>query len=240
MNAGPRAPMEATEALRTRGFDRSTPFVCPYPDCGVFAQHHWGVVAGLHVPLGDGKSSSRAIASQSSFVAASCEACRREVVFVDEIMIWPAASTAPSASPDMPAEVLADYDEARMIHTSSPRGAAALLRLALQKLLPHLGATVPSINDAIAELVKKGAIPQRVQEALDAVRVIGNEAVHPGELDLRDDVATVQAIFGLLNFIVEKAISEPKEVNRIFGTLPERKRDGISERDKSGPSITRL
>jgi hypothetical protein len=131
----------------------------------------------------------------------------------------------------MPEDLKADFEEARLIYADSPRGAAALLRLVLQKLCPHIGATKPGINDAIAELVKSGTISAALQQALDSVRVIGNEAVHPGELDLRDDAATVLTLFRLVNFIVEKAITEPKAVAAIYGALPPGKRAGIEERD---------
>ena len=87
-----------------------------------------------------------------------------------------------------------------------------------------------NIDDDIASLVKKG-LPVEVQEALDSLRVIGNEAVHPGEMDLRDDVGTATALFGLLNFVVKDRIAEPKERKRLFGLLPERKREAIAKRD---------
>ncbi len=226
--------MNAIIAFQRRQSEKSTAFVCPHPDCGVYAQHHWGHAVHLSTSNNPTVLSVRSIAKNTKLVAAACEACGKEVIFIDGGMVWPATSTAPSANLDMPADVMADFDEARLIHQNSPRGAAALLRLALQKLMPQIGATKSSINDAIAELVAKGEIPQRVQQALDAVRVIGNEAVHPGELDLRDDAATVQAIFGLLNFIVEKTITEPKEIDHIYGGLPSAKRDGIAQRDNNG------
>lgn len=43
-----------------------------------------------------------------------------------------------------------------------------------------------NIDDDIVRLVKKG-LNQTIQKALDAARVIGNEAVHPGTLDLKDN-----------------------------------------------------
>jgi hypothetical protein len=71
-----------------------------------------------------------------------------------------------------------------------------------------------------------------IQQSLDVVRVIGNEAVHPGTLDLKDDVNTARALFKLLNLIAEKMITDPKTVNEIYESLPEAKRKGIEQRDR--------
>jgi hypothetical protein len=130
----------------------------------------------------------------------------------------------------MPADVRVDYEEARSIVGRSPRGASALLRLAVQKLTVDLGEKGANINDDIKSLVVKG-LPIGVQQALDSLRVIGNEAVHPGEMDLRDDVETATALFGLLNYVVKDRIAEPKERKRLFGLIPEGKREAIAKRD---------
>jgi hypothetical protein len=132
----------------------------------------------------------------------------------------------------MPDDVKADYEEARRIVGLSPRGACALLRLGVQKLCASLGEKGRNIDDDIASLVEKG-LPVEVQQALDSLRVIGNEAVHPGEMDLRDDVATATSLFGLLNFVVQDRIAGPKERRRLFGLLPERKREAIANRDSN-------
>src|SRR5690606_6790030 len=143
----------------------------------------------------------------------------------------PTASNAPMAHPDMPNSVSLDYTEARGIVNSSPRGASALLRLCLQKLMVELGQSGKDINKDIGSLVKKG-LPEEVQQALDIVRVIGNESVHPGELDLRDDQETALQLFELINFIIEEQISRKKRISSLFSQLPEGKRKGIEERDK--------
>jgi len=70
-----------------------------------------------------------------------------------------------------------------------------------------------------------------VQESLDTLRVIGNEAVHPGEMDLRDDMAVASSLFKLVNFIAEKLITEPKEVDEIYNKLPTSKKEHIASRD---------
>jgi hypothetical protein len=99
-------------------------------------------------------------------------------------MLYPDAGGGPPANPDLPEDIRGDYLEAQAIVGRSPRGAAALLRLCIQKLCKHLGEEGEHLWTDIGNLVRKG-LPPAVQEALDAVRVIGNEAVHPGQMDLR-------------------------------------------------------
>jgi len=133
---------------------------------------------------------------------------------------------------DMPDDVQTDYLEARDVVTRSPRSAAALLRLAVQKLTVDLGENGKNLNDNIGRLVKKG-LPPRIQQALDAVRVIGNNAVHPGELDLRDDIETASALFGLVNMIVTVMITQPKEVEDLYSRIPSGALEQIERRDAS-------
>ena len=181
--------------------------------------------------VGENSFGSRSTSDTPTVCLALCTACNRETVFVEKKVVYPEASEAPAPAPDMPKEIVGDFIEARSIYSRSPRGAAALLRLAIQKLCPILGSSGGDINRAIGELVAAGTIPPAVQQALDSVRVIGNEAVHPGTMDLQDDRATAKALFGLVNFIVEKAITDPKLIGEIYGSLPPAKLAGIAARD---------
>ena len=71
----------------------------------------------------------------------------------------------------------------------------------------------------------------KVQQSLDAVRVIGNESVHPGQMDMTDDTDTARALFSLVNVIAEPLISAPKQVEAIFNSLPPSKLAEIEKRD---------
>lgn len=145
-------------------------------------------------------------------------------------MLYPSPSLQVECNSDMPEEIRTDFNEACEIFFLSPRGAAALLRLAVQKLCTVLGESGKNIDEDIARLVKKG-LPDRVQQALDIVRVIGNEAVHPGQIDLNDDPATAESLFDLLNLIIDEMISEPKRLKEMYAKLPTSKRAAIAKRD---------
>ncbi|MBX3356740.1 MAG: DUF4145 domain-containing protein [Phycisphaeraceae bacterium] len=164
-----------------------------------------------------------------------CTHCKGRVIwFVDEFnsyMLWPfGMANAPLPHGDMPEDVKADYLEARNICKLSPRGAAALLRLAIQKLCKHLGETGENINADIGALVKKG-LPVQIQKALDVVRVTGNNAVHPGELVLDDKPEIVSALFELVNLIIDNRIAEPKRIDALYNSLPSGALKGIKDRD---------
>jgi hypothetical protein len=93
-----------------------------------------------------------------------------------------------------------------------------------------LGEGGKNLDDDIASLVRKG-LPPLVRKALDAVRVIGNEAVHPGVLDLKDDIATATQLFATVNIIAEQMISNPKHVADLYDKLPDGKKKAIEQRD---------
>ena len=111
------------------------------------------------------------------------------------------------------------YDEARRVGEESARSAAALLRVAVERICKHLGEGGKTLNDAIGALVKKG-LGVDVQQALDVVRVIGNNAVHPGELDFNDTHDVCIQLFVLVNMIVDGLIVQPKTLSQLFGSLP--------------------
>jgi hypothetical protein len=162
--------------------------------------------------------------------ASMCFNCNEIAIWAGSSMAWPIQNNAPAPNPDLPDDVRLDFDEAGRILQLSPRGAAALLRLAIQKLCKEIGGEGKKIDADIATLVKNG-LDVRIQKALDIVRVIGNEAVHPGQIDLRDDVATAEKLFALVNIIADAMISQPKHIEVMYAGLPENKRAAIERRD---------
>lgn len=161
----------------------------------------------------------------------SCYSCDKIAVWVHDRLIHPPQRIGPQPNEDLPEDILKDYEEARSILTLSPRGAAALLRLSVEKLCDYLDAEGENLNGKIASLVTRGLDP-RVQKSLDAVRVIGNEAVHPGQMDLDDNPEMVAMLFGLVNLIAEKMISEEKHVDEVYRLISTPAQKAIEKRDK--------
>ena len=145
-------------------------------------------------------------------------------------MIIPAEAPVAPPHPDMPKSIIEEYQEARSIFAKSPRAAVALLRLAIQKLMVELGEKGKNINADIKALVSRG-LPVQIQQAFDYCRVIGNNAVHPGEINLNDTPEMGQHLFNMLNFIVEDRITRPKHIASLYSQLPEDARNAIEKRD---------
>lgn len=145
-------------------------------------------------------------------------------------MMVPSDCPVEPPHPDLPEACHPDYEEAREIVSRSPRGAVALLRLCLQKLMPHIGEEGKNINDDIKSLVAKG-LPSLVQQALDFCRVVGNNAVHPGELNINDTPEIANHLFRMVNFIVEDRITRPKEIETLYSKLPHGAINAIAKRD---------
>ena len=199
----------------------ATAFNCVF--CHAYADQGWGQPQRIIASTNYGSS--------ERFRICRCARCTEFSYWIDGRMVFPPETTAPPPNPDVPDEIKIDYEEARSIVSASPRGAAALLRLAIQKLCKTLGEPGKNINADIGALVQKG-LPSQVQQALDIVRVVGNTAVHPGQLDLNDDSDIAHQLFGLVNIITEIMISQPKHVHDLFETVvPAPQRNSIKKRD---------
>lgn len=194
-------------------------FTCPF--CSAYANQNWLCC--------DYQLDQYTNDESNPIRMATCSHCRKTSIWLFDELLYPKTGNAPPPNADMPSDVRKLYEEAASISTLSPRGAAALLRLAVQHLCKDLGESGKNINNDIKSLVSKG-LPGMVQQALDSVRVIGNEAVHPGQIDT-DDPAVVGTLFELINIIVEYMVSLPSRVDQTFSSLPEDKRDAIEKRD---------
>lgn len=195
-------------------FNKSA-FHCP--TCNVYAQQQTFQTFTIQSPV------------EGLFVTL-CAHCNDVSVWFDGLLLHPEVSSAPLPHPEIPADVSGDFEEARNVFGRSPRSSAALLRLAIQKLCVFLGLPGKNLNSDIGELVKAGLSPQ-VQKSLDIVRVVGNNQVHPGTMDVRDDPKTAAALFELVNIIVEDRIARPKQIEALYQKLPEGARKQIEERD---------
>jgi Domain of unknown function (DUF4145) len=166
----------------------------------------------------------------SNLKASVCPACQRYSLWIGGKLVHPRTSAAPMPSEAMPPELRVDYMEARLVFADSPRASAALLRLAVQKLCIHLGEPGKNLNADIGSLVRKG-LPTHIQQALDSVRVVGNNAVHPGELIADDSEGVARALFDIVNWAVEAMIARPEQIAETYAKLPPAAKDAVQKRD---------
>ncbi|SFI18423.1 protein of unknown function [Tindallia magadiensis] len=195
------------------------------PNCRVYTKQRW-----YYLQASSGSDGYGIHHKDTDFKVSHCEKCKASTIWHQDKIIFPHSAIVPPPNIDLPSDIKNDYNEAATITNLSPKGSAALLRLCIQKLCMHLGEPGKNINDDIKNLVSKG-LPPKVQEALDTVRVIGNECVHPGTIDLDDNREVANKLFHMVNFIATKMISEPKEIDELYSSLPTSKIDGIKARD---------
>ena len=198
-------------------------FNCPH--CGAYAHMEW-----IDIYQNHGYNDI----TDLPYECALCQHCAQISLWKspEGSMLYPDFGTTPLPAEDMPEDVKKDYEEAARIFIKSPRGAAALLRLGLQKLCIHLGEEGKNINADIRSLVEKGVFSGRIVQVADTLRITGNNAVHPAQIVDEDFDKVAGKMFDLINFIVEKAITEPKELDELHQLMPENARNAAEAQDK--------
>ena len=221
--------MSGSEFIRPK-FKAST-FTCPR--CGYVAHQKWGrMMAEKLAPLSwkdqycceaSGSFGQHCSTSTTPADISRCDRCWRDSYWEKGELVYPDSTAMPAPNEDLDDDIQADYLEAASVLQKSPRAAAALLRLALQKLCKQLGGKGKNIQQDIDRLVEKG-MSRRIAEAMDSVRIVGNDAVHPGQMDNLDDAETAEHMFSLINLIAEKMITEPKREKAAYAALPSAKK----------------
>ena len=194
-------------------------FSCPH--CNVFAEQYWYELRGYD---------ATSYAADTYFQASKCHHCKKFIIWQGNEMVYPTFSIAQLPNPDMPNDIQKDYLEARNIVSKSPRSACMLLRLCVEKICDDKNANGKNLNDKIGDLVSKG-LDNKIKEKLDAIRVIGGQAVHPLTINLDDDVDLAQILFSVINHIVQKLYTDEKEFEKINKLISKSKKDAIKKRD---------
>lgn len=226
-------------------------FYCPH--CNVFAHQDW-----YHVKFGDRVVNNYGFSKIENYYEVAdgvrnyeakdpnarednilafcvCHSCTNYSLWAAHKLVHPHKSIVKPPSEYMPIDVKEIYQEASAVLSISPRASSALLRLALERLLPQVGAKKDNINNMIAQLVSERKIVKRTKEAMDSLRIIGNDAVHASAVifyNNGDEERVALTLFRLLNRIVNETIESEMELDEIYNGLPKGKLDGIEKRDK--------
>ncbi len=201
-------------------------FHCIY--CNVYASQQWAQNISCSF---DGWLRAIPFSDTEKLDVSYCHHCNKRTLWINENILYPKINTFIQPHEEMSEELKKDFEEAISIVNKSPRGAAALLRLVVQKLMKEVGEKGDNINQDISNLVKKGLHPH-IQQALDYCRVVGNNAVHPGEIKLDDSPEIANTLFEMINLIIEELIARPKRAQELFANLPEGARKAIEKRDQ--------
>lgn len=235
---------------------RESSFRCPH--CSAYAQQSWAQQLRYTEDLADSLNldDQEPDTVWGDLARATCLACREDSVWKMVkgsnqsgwesrpteggarlisfwVMIWPRESIAEVPHKAMPDGLRELYEEARAVLPDSPRAAAALLRLLMEKLLQKITGVPGNLNKQIGLLVERGTFDKQLQETADTIRVSGNAAVHPAEIQSQGDTKEVAlAMFELVNFLVDDLIARPRKISHMYRTaVPEGAREAIARRD---------
>lgn len=122
-----------------------------------------------------------------------CPACDRIVISVQrvrpqggnlpfraigpEILCWPRVASRNPVPSDVPKSIAADYEEAALVVSLSPKASAALSRRCLQSVLREQGYHQKDLAQQIDAVLPN--LPTHIRKIVDAVRNFGNFAAHP-------------------------------------------------------------
>jgi len=121
-----------------------------------------------------------------------CPACNSTIVYLNveygslglletkQHLVYPKGTNRPPLLAVIPPQYAADYNEAALVLSDSPKASAALSRRCLQQLLrDQLKVKHGNLADEIQQVLDAHRLPSHLEESIDAVRNIGNFAAHP-------------------------------------------------------------
>lgn len=147
-----------------------------------------------------------------------CDHCHKPTIWLNDNQtlkpVLPSDNQYPSASDKMPQKVKDLYNQAGSIADKSPRAANAMLRSAIEELMYIIMKTQGDLNDMIDRAYNKNIITTHIKKSLHSIRLLGNNALHPNQIRIEDDVDT-NDIFNIINHIVDVTIHHQEVIENI-------------------------
>jgi hypothetical protein len=159
----------------------------------------------------EGKLAEIDIAGTGVHYVASCESCRRLLLYQDQSWGHVRANfrrseLASQSEPELlwwvPDNVLQHYFEAERVRHQSPNAFAVQIRRSLEALCDDRGAVAGHLNKRLNDLVGKGILPAVLGDAAAILRQLGNRGAHHGrDLD-RFDVYRIEEFYrAIIDFV---------------------------------------
>lgn len=159
-----------------------------------------------------------------------CMECHEITIWLDQKMVWPDQQIDHRAHEMMPPTAREEFDEAAKVFRDSPRAGCALLRTCLEKICADRGHIKGTLFARAGSLVSEMS-SLHGRQAVDIVRVFGNESIHPGKMEANDIAENAERMFDAINLIVEEVYDRPARFSQLFEKLSPSQRREIERRD---------
>jgi hypothetical protein len=136
-------------------------------------------------------------AKMANLHLSGCHSCNGFALWVGDRLVFPYNIEK------MPDLVQEDFEEAAAILNQSPRGATALMRVCIQKLVPLLKQDGKYLNNYISSLVRK-ALELEIQQAMEVLQILRNESGQPTSLQTQEDKEMALRFFDSLKAVLER------------------------------------
>jgi hypothetical protein len=134
----------------------------------------------------------------------NCHSCNGFSLWVGGQLVFP---TRIDKTPELVEE---DLEEAATILNEFPRGAAALMRVCIQKLVPLLKDNGKELNQRVSSLVRKG-LEVEMQQAMDVLQVLRSDPVQLSHLESQADKETALRFIDSLKEGLERRTSQNRD-----------------------------
>jgi hypothetical protein len=130
----------------------------------------------------------------------NCHSCNGFALWVGGLLVFP---TRIDKTPELVEE---DVEEAAAILEKFPRGAAALMRVCVQKLVPLLEDNGKALNQRVSSLVRKG-LEMEMQQSMEVLAVLRSDPAQLSQLESQADKETALRFLDSLQAVLERRMS---------------------------------
>jgi hypothetical protein len=134
----------------------------------------------------------------------NCHNCNGFSLWVSGLLVYP---TKLDKTPELVEE---DLEEATAILNNFPRGATALMRVCIQKLVPLLEDNGKELNQRVSSLVRKG-LEMEMQQAKEVLQVLRTDPVQLSQLESQADKETALRFLDSLKEVLERRMSHNRD-----------------------------